>query len=280
MITGMHRSGTSFVTNLIYAIGGDLGAEENLINADQWNARGYFEDRSIVDLNNRLMIGNRLADLYWKVFYSKRSRKMRSVILALLNVSSLVCRVGTLMDRRGIYFKDRLCEVDHAMQNITVKDPRFSITLSIWRRYANVEKVLFCYRHPVAVAQSLRRRQLIPLCGGLWLWEWHLKSFIEQAAGLPTIMVNYDHFFSSDMAPIELRRIYNFLDKPFCAKQARRILTVVRDRDLRHFDTNTYPLPTSLAPWWQYLEGVHGRHEAARALMPAERAAHDQLHDL
>lgn len=51
---GMHRSGTSMITRALVCLGVDLG--DDLLDAVAGsNERGFWEDRSIVDLNDRLL---------------------------------------------------------------------------------------------------------------------------------------------------------------------------------------------------------------------------------
>ena len=54
IITGMHRSGTSLVGNIVSSMGIHMG--NNLLTGDQYNEGGYYEDKTIVDLNEKLLI--------------------------------------------------------------------------------------------------------------------------------------------------------------------------------------------------------------------------------
>src|SRR5687767_703242 len=54
----MHRSGTSMIANLLYALGADFGDESQLLEADQWNPRGYFELREVFILNDSVLLGD------------------------------------------------------------------------------------------------------------------------------------------------------------------------------------------------------------------------------
>lgn len=54
-ITGMHRSGTSLVTNLLRLCGLYLGDEQDLMPATPDNQRGYWENRKFSDLNDEIL---------------------------------------------------------------------------------------------------------------------------------------------------------------------------------------------------------------------------------
>lgn len=51
VILGMHRSGTSLVANLLQQAGFFVGRSEDLIRADRWNQKGYFEQWDVYRLN-------------------------------------------------------------------------------------------------------------------------------------------------------------------------------------------------------------------------------------
>src|SRR5207253_7463834 len=54
IVTGMHRSGTSFVASLLAAWNVRMG--ERLLPADRGNPTGYFEDVDFLELNARMLI--------------------------------------------------------------------------------------------------------------------------------------------------------------------------------------------------------------------------------
>ena len=57
VVTGVHRSGTSLVAMLMAGMGVDFGPHEAFYPGDEWNPRGYFERRDVMDLNSRLITG-------------------------------------------------------------------------------------------------------------------------------------------------------------------------------------------------------------------------------
>ena len=71
VVTGMHRSGTSLLAMTINALGQPFGDESAMYGADQWNERGYFEQRAVVDLNSRLITGFGRTDGGWKSLASQ-----------------------------------------------------------------------------------------------------------------------------------------------------------------------------------------------------------------
>ena len=57
VITGMHRSRTSMAGNLLMSFGIPLGDSSTFYRKDEWNAKGYFEQNDVVDINSQLITG-------------------------------------------------------------------------------------------------------------------------------------------------------------------------------------------------------------------------------
>ena len=53
IITGMHRSGTSFLASFLREAGVDIGSD--LFPADFYNPRGYFEDNEFLELDTEIL---------------------------------------------------------------------------------------------------------------------------------------------------------------------------------------------------------------------------------
>ena len=57
IITGMHRTGTSAIANMLYELGLDFGDPSEFITADRWNVEGYFENKEVTFLNDDIILG-------------------------------------------------------------------------------------------------------------------------------------------------------------------------------------------------------------------------------
>lgn len=53
VILGMHRSGTSLISAGVSHLGVDFG--EHLMKGNQFNQKGYWEDKDIAAFNNRIL---------------------------------------------------------------------------------------------------------------------------------------------------------------------------------------------------------------------------------
>src|SRR5262245_1322694 len=62
-VLGMHRSGTSLFAGVLGLLG--AGLPKNLLPANSWNPKGYFEPLDIVNLHEEMLsaLGSSWADL-------------------------------------------------------------------------------------------------------------------------------------------------------------------------------------------------------------------------
>jgi hypothetical protein len=262
VVTGMHRSGTSFTCNLLHAMGADCGDDALLLAKDIWNQKGYFENLEVLALNNRLILGPVCSELYERVLNSSFSEGRKANLKSLLNLPSFTFPNRGKMDRQGFQCLEKIEALSSKYRNIVIKDVRFCLTLGVWRKHGQVRKVLFCYRHPFEVAMSLKKRQHIPLWKGYSLWAQHVEQFYIQAKELPVVMVNYHLFMGEERVALnEVRRLYTFMERPFDEAQARQVLASVREDRLYHNRSGNPPLPPRIRILWERLNKQHEHHK-------------------
>jgi hypothetical protein len=130
IICGSGRSGTSAVARLVHESGISVG--HDLIEPDEHNAEGYFEERLVVMMNDAL-----LNDVGLHTWFSTASR---AEVLAAAHA-----RADTM---REIF----------AAATPAWKDPRFSWTLEAWMELmAEPPRVVVCLRSPEEVVASALR---------------------------------------------------------------------------------------------------------------------------
>jgi hypothetical protein len=142
-VLGCGRSGTSLAAGMLSKCGYFMG--ENLYDGDADNPRGYFESHEINYLNEMLL---------------------ESAVPAPKASATGLCRQPGMMQRwlasppLDIEFQEnpdleqriRLLVSDRPF---CFKDPRFSFTLTQWRRFAPQASQLCVFRHPHRVVSSV-----------------------------------------------------------------------------------------------------------------------------
>lgn len=151
-IMGMHRSGTSLVTGLLHKCGLYLG--DNLLMGAKDNPKGHFEDRKFININNQLILSN---GGHWRrppdriIPQEKHIRQAKALLES--------------------FPGDKICGF---------KDPRICLTFPFWHHITSPEpiEVVFVHRPGSEIAQSLKKRNGMPLNMGLNLY----KTYIERAS--------------------------------------------------------------------------------------------------
>ena len=179
LILGMHRSGTSAMTNTFALLGATLPTR--LMPAGPFNSLGHFEPLAIVDEHDRM-----LAELGESWFGSKALDKefFKS-------------------DLAGAYAR-RICKmVEEEYGNaglMVVKDPRICRFVPLWRAIAEQLgvglKVVIPFRNPLEVAQSIAHRDNLPIDESLAVWTRHVLEAEAATRDLPRAFIVYEEFLN------------------------------------------------------------------------------------
>jgi hypothetical protein len=141
IITGMHRSGTSFVASLLAAWNVRMG--DRLLPPDRGNPAGYFEDVDFLDLNRRMLIACTPQEEGHRDWGWTESERFDDA--ALTSFRGTAAELVSARDRVG-------------GGAWGWKDPRTSMLLDFWDDLlCHDVSFLFVYRHPWEVADSMLR---------------------------------------------------------------------------------------------------------------------------
>jgi hypothetical protein len=167
----MHRTGTSALTGLIGLLGFHVGREEELIPAKPDNPRGFWERQEISDLHHSI-----LAELgaCWDALLEAKPERLSEET------------------RRS--FVRRVSEAVEAMDRHApwvVKDPLLCLLFPLWRERVKEPVAILIHRSPIQVAESLRRRNGLPLVVGVALWELYNLSALEHTRDMPRLLVQH-----------------------------------------------------------------------------------------
>jgi hypothetical protein len=197
LVVGMHRSGTSAVAGALVALGLNSSRLDDRMdwpesNPEHWESLslGLHNENLLVRFDGEWDAPPELPD-GWEL-----SPEIRDV----------PDPVGVLV---GAY--------PEAGPSVW-KDPRLCLLLPYWRSVLPAPiAAVFVWRSPLAVAQSLMRRDELPIAEGLALWERYNRSAIEGLEGVDTYVIGYeslvgDPVVSSKELATWLRSLSQFRD--------------------------------------------------------------------
>jgi len=266
IITGMHRSGTSCVANLLLEMGLDLGERSSLLPGDEWNERGYFEDPDVTFLNESLILGEGAPTR--QIYMSERGRRSvwNKVRLTVARMQYALGSPRRRIERRARRKSAEIARIAERVRGLAVKDVRFSLTLGVWLEHAQVEAIAYCFRHPFEVAMSMKARNALPVWLGYRFWRRHVEEFFRLAAGRPAVLINYNNLFSEETKHTEMKRLFAFASLPFDALRSREVLEKVVEAGLRHKRGAGKALPAQIARTYNGLLEQHARFSEPRPL--------------
>lgn len=175
LVLGMHRSGTSAVTQLLALAGASLPT--NVMPGDEHNAKGYFEPWKIAIFDDERL---RAAGSAWDDPFAFPFRPLPPD------------EERTWIDRALALFDEEFGQATWPL----MKDPRVTALLPFWRAVlAERQVALRCVipvRHPLAVAGSLARRDGFPPEKSVLVWSAYMLAAEAYTRDLPRAFVGYD----------------------------------------------------------------------------------------
>ena len=189
-VVGMHRSGTSAITNLLANMGAYFGDEKSGIGSNAENPKGFWERRDVRWANDDLLHS---LGCEWDALSHWEPSTLEPRVLTAFksNISAIFDRLGS------------------AGQSFVIKDPRLCLLLPYWLECATNPVVVFVYRDPEEVAKSLMSRNGYSLDFGLKLWESYVSHGLASCAHTPSLFVDYANVIADELQ--EANRLYTFL---------------------------------------------------------------------
>jgi O-antigen biosynthesis protein len=230
----MHRSGTSALARGLQMLGVYLG--NDFISTKPDNPTGYWEDRNIYEINERLLA---VFGLRWEE-------------VALIDDARWDApEVEDLRTEAVAYLKSEF--VTHPLWGF--KDPRTIRLLPFWRSVLRSLDVDECYllviRNPRSVADSLIRRHGMDAVTAHLLWLVYVVPNLSMIANRPFMVADYDLVMADPRQ--ELERIANGLKIPLTDTSKAGIdqfASDFLDPNLRHsfFNVSDFELDLNLPP--------------------------------
>jgi hypothetical protein len=184
VVLGMHRSGTSLLTNLLHVLGVDLG--EELLAGDAYNEMGHWENEGIYRIQNDLM--NEIARDWgdYGIAYPFPIDWTRLPNLQVYKDKLISIVTKEMAAAKGLW---------------GFKDPRTCRLLPLWKQIFEELQLQPLYvlavRDPAVVVDSLLKRDgLDPLHSEL-LWLLHTLDAVRDAGSELRLVVDYDRWFTA-----------------------------------------------------------------------------------
>jgi hypothetical protein len=216
VVLGMHRSGTSAVARGLQALGVYLG--DDFLDAQPENPTGYWEDRGIVELNERAL---KTLHLGWDSIAPIERRQFG----------------GWSMWRLRREARRYLRRHFTPAPLWGFKDPRTIRLLPFWSTVLNECDIdgayLLAIRNPSSVAASLHARQGTDVEMAQRLWLVNVVPFLDEIGGKPLVVVDYDRLMLDPRGQLE--RVARGLGvNDFAALDVERFANEFLDARLRH----------------------------------------------
>ena len=177
IVTGMHRSGTSAVARMLQVFG--IGLPGDLKGPAADNERGFFEDKTIVDLNNEIL---KTLELNWD--------SLDGFFLSEMHFSGHA--FNPLRRRARDLLSKRLID----QEDWAFKDPRLCRLMNFWLpliQELNISyKLVMAVRRPIEVANSLASRNDFDRLKTNYLWVLHNLSLLTATQDIPRICLDYN----------------------------------------------------------------------------------------
>lgn len=215
VVVGMHRSGTSAVARGLKALSVYLG--RNFLDAQPENPTGYWEDKGIVELNERVLKALRLT---W------------DGVAPIARGSFGGWRMWRLRREARRYLRRSF--IEEPLWGF--KDPRTLRLLPFWLRVLHESDVNDAYvlviRNPSSVAASLFKRQGMQLETAQRLWLVYTLTYLEELASKPMVVVDYDLLMGDPRGQLE--RIARKLQLTATTGDVENFTCEFLDAKLRH----------------------------------------------
>lgn len=215
-ILGMHRSGTSAISGLLQTAGYNTG--RTLLPPDTFNINGYYEDRTIVELNESILneLGNTWDDV-------------RPVPLNKQDPDWLNDKTDNIKDAFVTAYADT--------NNAVIKDPRLCRLLPLWKRAFALLGItplnVVMLRAPEEVAASLKCRDAMTIQKSALLYIAYLLDVEQHTRGERRLVINYSELLAGPLTVLaeiesaldtditkrdetQLARISGFIDRTLC----------------------------------------------------------------
>ncbi len=225
VILGMHRSGTSTASGMLYILGLDLG--KAVMGGNKTNSKGFFENSRIMLFNNDLF---RKLHVNWHNTMSLREEWWRSDELQLEKEQ----------------MKMLILDDYHKARPLLFKDPRICVLLPLYLEVFEMMEIdpffILTCRNPDEVAESLKKRDSFSHDKSVRIWTDHMLKAEKYSRNRSRMFIDYEDILSDPLASLGKIQSAVSLDLPLSQEVNEQIIHFVEPA-LNHFKRNDDTTP-------------------------------------
>lgn len=186
IVLGMHRSGTSALAGVLGLLGIKLPAR--LMPASPQNPKGYFEPYHLVAIHERILAA---AGTTWSA-WEKIPEAWFSSAASDTFVDEIVTEISE----------------DYGVASLfVVKDPRICRLMPLWYRVLDridaTPSFVISFRNPLEVANSMQKRDGLPITHGCLLWLRYVLDAERHTRGHPRVFIRYRDLLAEPRSTID-----------------------------------------------------------------------------
>jgi len=232
VVAGMHRSGTSAMARLLSLSGATLPERVMAPAAD--NPAGFWEPWEMVALNDKILAS---VESSWDDVFTLRAADHAATLKS------------TFLDEAKAFVKANYGVADL----LVIKDPRASVLAPFWREALTESGIEPLYvimvRNPLAVAQSLSKRNAFSTQKSVLLWTSYMLAVERDTRGSGRLFVDYDAMLNDWRTA--LAAVESALEQPLprSADAAAADIEGFLNRSLRHHEASSEDLSARADVW-------------------------------
>ena len=244
-VVSIGRSGTSVISRILHELLAiDFGEEADHIPRNHNNPDGYFENRELLELNERILAivdGAVLKPPAMDAFLTLDAATKNGLIEA-------------ARERLHFYAADK--------PRFGWKDPRLSLTFPIWNAAVPNVTAIIAFRDPRAVMRSIADQLEVPAetLAGLWL-EYYRRIF-RHTADCPRVVVSFDQLLDNPLSVVKtIAGHLGIAADDAIETWERQLAGIVKPKQARHrtvagVSDNKLPLDAETEALYFYLRDI------------------------
>ena len=192
------RSGSSALASLVADMGLHLGAENTLKEGDDFNPKGYYELKQVLDINEQILMES-IDSTIWEIGESlgwSKAKTVKIIEYYTWTVARNPVRAEDVSGKTREEVENFIRSITQEQQTLLLKDARMCATLPVWEEYIDPVCIVL-WRHPAEVQRSLGKMTGIPQKIALQLWYAYNRLAFIVSEKYPRICLSYQELIEN-----------------------------------------------------------------------------------